>query len=124
MRKNFLVLVGTAFVAGLCASNVRAVIVATQFDSTTGFSGVGEISPSTNDLLTGIIQTGSTFADQEGLNTDTSSASLTNGLFGPAGLIPAPGPNPQVAIIGDGQTLTFTLGNGPNGLGYTVSEFR
>ncbi len=124
MRKKSLLFAATALAAGLCTSEVHAVIIATQFDSTTGFSGPGEISPSTNDLLTGLIQAGSSFADQEGLNTDTTSVSLTNGVFGPAGLIAAPGPNPQVAIIGNNQTLTFTLGNGPFGAGYTVSEFR
>lgn len=109
---------------GMCAATSRAVVIATQFDSTTAFSGAGEIAPSTNDLLTGKIQTGSVFADQEGLNADTTAASLTNGQFGPAGLVAAPGPNPQVAIIGNNQTLTYTLGNGPNNLGFTISEFR
>jgi len=113
-----------AVMAGTCTVASQAAFVGTQIDSTDGFSGAGEIAPSTNDLLTGLIETGSVFADQEGLNTDTTASSLTNGLFGPAGLVPAPGPNPQVAIIGDNQTLTYTLGNGPTGLGYTISEFR
>jgi hypothetical protein len=113
-----------AITGGLCAATSQAAITATQFDSTTGFSGVGEIAPSTNDLLTGLIESGSVFHDQEGLNTDTTASSLTNGAFGPAGLIKPSGPNPEVAIIGNGQTLTYTLGSGPNGLGYTISEFR
>jgi hypothetical protein len=117
-------LILAAMFGGLCAATSHAAITATQFDSTTGFSGAGEIAPSTNDLLTGLIESGSVFHDQEGLNTDTSASSLTNGAFGPAGLTPAPGPNPQVAIIGNNQTLTYTLGNGPNGTGYTISEFR
>src|SRR5437016_8934673 len=108
----------------MCTAPSHAAITGTQFDSTTGFSGAGEIAPSTNDLLTGLIESGSVFHDQENLGTDTTASSLTNGQFGPAGLTPAPGPNPQVAIIGNGQTLTYTLGNGPNGVGYTVSEFR
>jgi hypothetical protein len=123
MQRRFLVLAAVV-IGGVCAATSRAVVVATQFDSTTGFSGAGEIAPSTNDLLTGLIESGSVFSDQEGLNTDTTASSLTNGQFGPAGLVPAPGPNPQVAIIGNNQTLTYTLGNGPNGLGYTISEFR
>ncbi len=106
------------------AVTLHAAIIATQFDSTDGFAGSGEIAPATNDLLSGLIETGSVFHDQENLNTDTTASSLTNGIFGPPGLTPAPGPNPEVAIIGNGQTLTYTLGNGPNGLGYTVSEFR
>ena len=124
MRKIFLLFAGAALAAGLCTTEVRAAIVSTQFNSNTAFSGGGELSTLTNDLLTGIIQTGSTFADQEGLNADTTSASLTNGAFGPAGLIAAPGPNPEVAIIGNFQTLTFTLGTGAFGAGYTISEFR
>ena len=119
-----LLLVLAAVMSGTCATVSHAAIVGTQFDSTTAFGGVGEIAPSTNDLLTGLIETGSVFASQENLGADTTAASLTNGQFGPASLIPAPGPNPQVAIIGTFQTLTYTLGNGPNGLGYTVSEFR
>jgi len=108
----------------MCAVQSHAVLTGTQFDSTTGFSGAGEIAPSTNDLLTGLIETGSIFASQENLGADTTAASLTNGQFGPPGLIPAPGPNPEVAIIGTNQSLTYTLGTGPNGTGYTVSEFR
>src|SRR5687768_12011881 len=118
------VLVWAAVMGGMWTGASRAAIAGTQFDSTTGFSGAGEIAPSTNDLLTGLIQTGSTFADQENLGADITSVSLTNGQFGPPSLTPAPGPNPQVAIIGANQSLTYTLGNGPNGLGYTVSEFR
>ena len=113
-----------AAIVGMCAAASHAIIVGTQFDSTTGFSGAGEIAPSNNDLLTGLIESGSVFHDQENLGTDTTASSLTNGVFGPASLTPAPGPNPQVAIIGNFQTLTYTLGNGPTGLGYTVSEFR
>lgn len=113
-----------ALVLGVCAPMSQAAIVGTQFDSTTAFGGPGEIAPATNDLLTGLIQSGSAFSSQENLGADTTSASLTNGVFGPASLIGAPGPNPEVAIIGNNQTLTYTLGNGPNGLGYTVSEFR
>lgn len=71
-----------------------------------------------------MIESGSVFADQENLHADVTAASLTNGAFGPAGLIPAPGPNPEVAIIGNNQTLTYTLPASPGGLGYTVSEFR
>jgi hypothetical protein len=108
----------------MCAGTSNAALTGTQYDSTTAFGGPGEIAPSTNDLLTGLIESGSIFADQENLGADTTAASLTNGQFGPAGLIPAPGPNPEVAIIGSNQTLTYTLGNGPNGAGYTVSEFR
>ena len=122
MQKRLFVF--AAVIVGIYASASHAVPVGTQFDSTTAFSGPGEISPSTNDLLTGLIETGSTFFDQENLGTDTTASSLTNGLFGPASLTPAPGPNPQVAIIGSFQTLTYTLGNGPTGLGYSVSEFR
>jgi len=113
-----------AVIAGMYAGASHAVPIGTQFDSTTAFSGPGEISTSTNDLLTGLIESGSTFFDQENLGTDTTASSLTNGLFGPASLTPAPGPNKQVAIIGSFQTLTYTLGNGPAGLGYSVSEFR
>jgi hypothetical protein len=119
-----LLLVLAAVMGGICAAASHAAIVGTQFDSTTAFGGAGEIAPSTNDLLTGLIETGSVFHDQENLGTDTTASSLTNGQFGPASLTPAPGPNPDVAIIGNGQTLTYTLGNGPFGLGYTVSEFR
>jgi hypothetical protein len=122
MQKRSLVLL--AMIGGLCAATSHAAINGTQFDSTTGFSGPGEIAPATNDLLTGLIESGSVFHDQENLGTDTSASSLTNGAFGPAGLTPAPGPNPEVAIIGNNQTLTYTLGNGPNGAGYTISEFR
>lgn len=122
MRKRLLVL--SALFSGLLAATSQAAVTGTQFDSTDGFSGPGEIAPSTNDLLTGLIETGSVFADQENLHTDTTASSLTNGVFGPASLTPAPGPNPEVAIIGNNQTLTYTLGNGPAGLGYTVSEFR
>jgi hypothetical protein len=122
VQKRLLVLAAVMGAMGTGAS--QAAVVGTQFDSTTGFAGAGEIAPSINDLLTGLIQTGSTFADQENLGADITSTSLTNGQFGPPGLTPAPGPNPQVAIIGANQTLTYTLGNGPNGLGYTVSEFR
>jgi hypothetical protein len=121
VQRSWLVLV--ALVGGMCTAS-HAAFVGTQIDSTDGYSGTGEVAPSTSDLLTGLIETGSTFSDQEGLNTDTTASSLTNGLFGPAGLTPAPGPNPQVAIIGDNQTLTYTLGNGPTGLGYTISQFR
>jgi len=122
VKKRLLAL--AAVVGGLCAGASHAALQGTQYDSTTGFSGAGEIAPSTNDLLTGLIETGSIFASQENLGADTTAASLTNGQFGPAGLIPAPGPNPEVAIIGSNQSLTYTLGNGPNGVGYTVSEFR
>jgi len=122
MQKRLLIL--AAAIVGMSAAASHAIIVGTQFDSTTAFSGPGEIAPSTNDLLTGLIETGSTFADQEGFNADITAASLTNGRFGPASLIPAPGPNPELNIIGTFQTLTYTLGNGPTGLGYNVSEFR
>lgn len=122
MHKKSLAL--AAIMAAIVGPISHAAIVATQFDSTTGFSGPGEIAPATNDLLTGLIETGSVFHDQENLGTDTTASSLTNGAFGPASLTPAPGPNPEVAIIGNLQTLTYTLGNGPNGTGYTVSEFR
>ena len=122
MQKYVLVL--AAVMGGMVTGTSRGAIVGTQFDSTTGFAGAGEIAPSTNDLLTGLIQTGSVFADQENLGADVTSVSLTNGQFGPPSLTPAPGPNPQVAIIGANQSLTYTLGNGPSGLGYTVSEFR
>jgi hypothetical protein len=125
VNKRFLVWAAAAVaVGGIFAGASHAAIVGTQFDSTTAFGGAGEIAPATNDLLTGLIESGSIFASQENLGADTTAASLTNGQFGPAGLIPAPGPNPQVAIIGPNQTLTYTLGNGPNGTGYTVSEFR
>jgi hypothetical protein len=117
-------LVLAAMVGGLCAARSHATITATQFDSSTGFSGAGEIAPATDDLLTGLIESGSVFHDQEGLNTDTTASSLTNGLFGPAGLVKPSGPNPDVAIIGNGQTLTYMLGAGPNGAGYSISEFR
>jgi hypothetical protein len=109
---------------GVWAGSAHAVLKATQFDSTTGFSGAGEIAPSQNDLLTGLIETTSAFHDQENLGTDTTASALTNGRFGPAGLTPAPGPNPEVGIIGSNQVLTYVLGNGPNDTGYTVSEFR
>src|SRR5258706_1422236 len=109
---------------GVCAATSHAAFIGTQFDSTTAFAGAGEIGPAANDLLTGLIESGSVFHDQETLGTDTSAASLTNGQFGPPGLTPAPGPNPEVNIIGNNQTLTYTLGNGPNGAGYTISEFR
>jgi len=122
MQRRFLVL--AAVIVGMCAAGSHAVPVGTQFDSTTAFSGPGEIAPSTNDPLTNLIETGSAFADQEGFNADITAASLTNGRFGPASLIPAPGPNPELSIIGSFQTLTYTLGNGPAGLGYTISEFR
>jgi hypothetical protein len=122
VQKRLLVL--AAVMGGICAPASHAVIVGTQFDSTTGFSGAGEIAPSTTDLLAGLIESGSVFQDQENLGTDTTASSLTNGLFGPPGLTPAPGPNQQVAIIGNNQTLTYTLGNGPNSAGYTISEFR
>jgi hypothetical protein len=122
MRKCGLIL--GAVLSGLCASTSHAALIGTQFDSTTAFSGPGEIAPATDDLLTGLIESGSIFASQENLNTDTTAASLTNGAFGPAGLVAAPGPNPEVAIIGNNQTLTYTLGSGPNGTGYTISEFR
>jgi hypothetical protein len=122
VQKRLVVL--AAVTGGFYAGAAHAVLTPTQFDSTTGFSGAGEIAPATNDLLTGLIESGSVFASQENLGADTTAASLTNGRFGPAGLIPAPGPNPEVAIIGGGQTLTYTLGNGPNGAGYTISEFR
>jgi hypothetical protein len=108
----------------MCTATSHAAITGTQFNSTTAFGGAGEIAPSTNDLLTGLIESGSIFQDQENLGTDTTASSLTNGQFGPASLTPAPGPNQQVAIIGNNQTLTYTLGNGPNGTGYTISEFR
>ena len=122
MQKRSLVL--AAILGAFCTASSQGAFNGTQFDSTTGFSGAGEIAPSANDLLTGLIETGSIFHDQEGLNTDTTASSLTNGLFGPASLTPPPGPNPEVAIIGPNQSLTYTLGNGPNGLGYTISEFR
>jgi hypothetical protein len=123
VQKRLFVL--AAAIGAICtAPSAHAVLVGTQFDSTSGFSGPGALAPATNDLLTGLIESGSVFASQENLGADTTAASLTNGQFGPAGLIPAPGPNPEVAIIGTNQTLTYTLGNGPNGLGYTVSEFR
>ncbi|MDB5298798.1 MAG: hypothetical protein JWO87_461 [Phycisphaerales bacterium] len=122
MQKRFLVL--ATVLGGMCTAASHAAFVGTQYDSTTGFSTPGEIAPSTNDLLTGLIESGSVFHDQEGLNTDTTAASLTNGAFGPAGLTPTPGPNPEVSIIGNNQTLTYTLGNGLAGLGYTISEFR
>jgi hypothetical protein len=122
MQNRSLILL--AMMGGLCATTAQAAFTGTQFDSNTAFSGAGEIAPATNDLLTGLIESGSVFHDQEGLNTDTTASSLTNGAFGPAGLIKPSGPNPEVAIIGNGQTLTYTLGAGPNGLGYTISEFR
>ena len=122
VKKRVLVLV--AVMGGLWTAASHAAFVGTQFDSTTGFSGPGEIAPVAINLLSGLIETGSAFADQEGLNADITAASLTNGAFGPAGLTPPPGPNPEVAIIGGNQSLTYTLGTGPKGLGYTVSEFR
>jgi hypothetical protein len=122
VRKLSVVL--AAVIIGMCTLASPAAIVGTQVDSTDGFAGAGEIAPATNDLLTGLIETGSVFADQEGLGADTTASSLTNGRFGPAGLNEPPGTNPEVAIIGTNQTLTYTLGNGPNGLGYTISEFR
>lgn len=124
MRKRYWVLAAAVLGGVWGGGSAEAALVATQFDSTTGFSGPGEIAPSTNDLLTGLIETGSVFASQENLGADTTAASLTNGQFGPPSLTPAPGPNPEVAIIGTFQTLTYTLGNGPNGTGYTASEFR
>jgi len=122
VKKRLIVL--TAMMGGVCAATSHAAFIGTQFDSTTAFAGAGEIGPAANDLLTGLIESGSVFHDQENLGTDTSAASLTNGQFGPPGLTPAPGPNPEVNIIGNNQTLTYTLGNGPNGAGYTISEFR
>src|SRR6476620_8976229 len=122
MQKRSLIF--AAILGGFCAATAQAAFTGTQFDSTTGFSGPGEIAPSINDLLTGLIESGSVFHDQENLGTDTSASSLTNGAFGPPSLTPMPGPNPEVAIIGNNQTLTYTLGNGPNGVGYTISEFR
>jgi hypothetical protein len=122
VQKRFLILAAVA--SGMCAAAAHATFVGTQYDSTTAFSGPGEIAPSSNDLLTGLIETGSAFADQEGLNADTTAVSLTNGAFGPSGLVSSPGPNPELSIIGNNQTLTYTLGSGPSGLGYTISEFR
>jgi hypothetical protein len=122
VQKRWFIL--AAALGGICTATSHAAFIGQQFDSTTGFASAGEMAPSANDLLTNLIETGSVFHDQENLGTDTSAASLTNGQFGPASLTPAPGPNPEVNIIGNNQTLTYTLGNGPNGTGYTISEFR
>jgi hypothetical protein len=83
--------------------------------STTGFT-----IPTNNDLIAGLSPTVvGDISDVEGLGTDTTGNSLTDGLFGPPGLIEG-GPNPEVVAVHNGVTLTYTLPNN-GGLGYNIS---
>jgi hypothetical protein len=85
--------------------------------NTTGFT------VASNDLIDGLLPTVvGNLGDQEGLGPDTTGAALTNGLFGPPDLIDG-GPNPDVTLIHDGVTLTYTLPNN-GGLGYNISDIN
>ena len=91
-------------VAALVPNAAYAVINEQDFFSNSGFT------VSSNDLLNGISPTAiSGTGDQEGLNTDTTGGALTNGAFGPAGLVNSPGPNPEVTIFQNGASVTYTL---------------
>jgi len=68
---------------------------------------------SDGDLIEGVTPTVvGGIEDREGLNSDVTGASLTNGTFGPAGLTDSPGPNPELTIIDNDVELTYNL-SGP-----------
>jgi parallel beta-helix repeat protein/predicted outer membrane repeat protein len=102
----------TAVNGGGLATSALTVSSAT---STTGFT-----IPTNNDLIKGLSPTVvGDISDVEGLGTDMTGNSLTDGQFGPAGLVEG-GPNPEVVAVHNGVTLTYTLPNN-GGLGYNIS---
>jgi len=84
-------------------------------------SSTGTFLVSNDDLIEGLTPAiAGGIEDQEGLNSDTGGVSLTNGTFGPAGLTNNPGPNPELTIIDNGVSLTYTLAAASNITGINV----
>ena len=89
---------------GLFSIAGHASIIETDSLSNTGFTILG------GSLIAGLLPTSiSGTTDQENLNSDTTGAALTNGAFGPAGLIESGGPNPDMTIINNGALITYSL---------------
>ena len=109
--------------------SIVAALVATgslagpSFATTVGTPSNGTFVVSNNDLIEGLspVVTGN-ISDAEGLNANTTGSILTNGTFGPAGLTDNPGPNPEMTIIHNGATLTYTLP--ANTLGYNITDIN
>ena len=93
--------------------------------STAGSSSGFTVSSS--DLLQTNLSSSSVtgnISDAEGLHSAASIAPLTNGQFGPAGLINSPGPNPDLVIIRNGVQITYNLDTGTNPLGYDLTNIN
>ncbi|MFO0952510.1 MAG: choice-of-anchor Q domain-containing protein [Isosphaeraceae bacterium] len=62
--------------------------------------------------------------DQEGLNSAVDIAVLTDGRFGPPGIIGNPGPNPDFVLIHDGVQITYNLDTSTHPLGYDLTNIN
>ncbi len=92
-----------AMAALVAVNSASAAVIETDSYSSTGFA------VSNTDLINGVLPTSiSGTADQEGLGTDTTGTALTNGQFGPAGLI-SPGTNPDVTIMNNGASVVYNF---------------
>ncbi|MEI8212988.1 MAG: hypothetical protein WCI02_12630 [Planctomycetota bacterium] len=93
------VMISCSMLANFATTSAAVIMTQSQSDSVYPVSAT--------DLLHGIAPTSKAqIFDEEGLNSDTSGISLTNGSFGPLGLT---GANAEVSIIHNGGLLVYDL---------------